>query len=61
MGFGRPVVTVFNRLGRAASALGNHEFDWGQDTLRARMREASYPILGANVTDASGKGHPLDS
>ena len=58
MGFGRPVVTVFNRLGRAAAALGNHEFDWGQDTLRARMREASYPILGANVTDASGKDIP---
>ncbi len=55
MGFGRPVVAVFNRLGRAASALGNHEFDWGQDTLRARMREAAYPILGANVTDAWGK------
>lgn len=54
-GYGRPVVTVFNRLGRTASALGNHEFDWGQDTLRARMREAAYPILGANVTDASGK------
>ena len=54
MGYGRPVVTLFNRLGRAASALGNHEFDWGQDTLRARMREASYPILGANVTDAAG-------
>jgi 2',3'-cyclic-nucleotide 2'-phosphodiesterase (5'-nucleotidase family) len=55
MGYGRPVVAVFNRLGRAASALGNHEFDWGQDTLRARMREAAYPILGANVTDAGGK------
>jgi len=54
-GYGRPVITVFNRLGRVASALGNHEFDWGQDTLRARMREAAYPILGANVTDAWGK------
>jgi 2',3'-cyclic-nucleotide 2'-phosphodiesterase (5'-nucleotidase family) len=58
LGYGRPVVTLFNRLGRAASALGNHEFDWGQDTLRARMREAQYPILGANVTDAWGKDVP---
>src|SRR5688572_6674549 len=55
LSFGRPVVTLFNRLGRAAAALGNHEFDWGQDTLRARMREARYPILGANVTDATGR------
>jgi 5'-nucleotidase len=54
LSYGRPVVELFNRLGRIASALGNHEFDWGQDTLRARMREARYPILGANVTDASG-------
>jgi 2',3'-cyclic-nucleotide 2'-phosphodiesterase (5'-nucleotidase family) len=58
MGFGRPVVTLFNRLGRTASALGNHDFDWGQDTLRARMREARYPFLAANVTDADGKDIP---
>jgi len=54
LAFGRPVVTLFNRLGRTAAALGNHDFDWSQDTLRARMREARYPILGANVTDATG-------
>ncbi|MEO6447313.1 MAG: 5'-nucleotidase C-terminal domain-containing protein, partial [Gemmatimonadaceae bacterium] len=54
LGFGRPVVEVFSRLGLNAAALGNHEFDWGLDTLRARMREAPYPILGANVRDATG-------
>ena len=53
--FGRPVVDILNRLGVAASALGNHEFDWGQDTLRARMRQARYAILGANVRDSSGR------
>ena len=58
LGYGRPVVALFNRLGRAAAALGNHDFDWGQDTLRARMGEARYPILGANVTDAWGKDIP---
>lgn len=58
LGYGRPVVTLFNRLGRAAAALGNHEFDWGQDTLRARMREAQFPILGANVTDSAGNDVP---
>jgi 2',3'-cyclic-nucleotide 2'-phosphodiesterase (5'-nucleotidase family) len=58
LAFGRPVVTLFNRLGRVAAALGNHEFDWGQDTLRARMHEARYPILGANVTDAWGRDVP---
>jgi 2',3'-cyclic-nucleotide 2'-phosphodiesterase (5'-nucleotidase family) len=56
--FGRPVVDVFNRLGLAAAALGNHEFDWGQDTLRARMRQANYAILGANVRDTLGRSVP---
>ena len=56
--FGRPVVDVFNQLGLAAAALGNHEFDWGQDTLRARMRQARYAILGANVRDTLGRPVP---
>jgi 2',3'-cyclic-nucleotide 2'-phosphodiesterase (5'-nucleotidase family) len=47
--FGRSVVEVYNYLGYSAAAMGNHEFDWSQDTLRARMREAKYPILGANI------------
>ena len=55
LAFGAPVVEVFRRYGVAASALGNHEFDWGQDSLRARMRQAPYRILGANVRDAAGR------
>ena len=47
--FGRTVVDIFNYLGYSAASVGNHEFDWGQDTLRARMRDAHYPILGANI------------
>ena len=37
--FGRSSIEVLNRLGVDAAALGNHEFDWGVDTLRARLRE----------------------
>ena len=58
LAFGRPVVDIFNHLGLAAAALGNHEFDWGQDTLRARMRQAHYAILGANVRDMFGRSVP---
>ena len=58
LAFGRPVVAIFNQIGYAASALGNHEFDWGQDTLSARMREARYAILGANVRFADGRVVP---
>ena len=56
--FGAPVVRIFNTLGFAAGALGNHEFDWGQDTLRARMAELRSPVLGANVTYADGRDVP---
>ncbi|MDQ6830812.1 MAG: 5'-nucleotidase C-terminal domain-containing protein, partial [Gemmatimonadota bacterium] len=58
LAFGRPVVAMFNEIGLAASALGNHEFDWGQDTLRARMRDAHYGIFGANVRYADGRDVP---
>jgi 2',3'-cyclic-nucleotide 2'-phosphodiesterase (5'-nucleotidase family) len=55
LAYGRPVVSFFDSLGVVAGALGNHEFDWGQDTLRARMRDARYAILGANVRDTTGR------
>jgi 2',3'-cyclic-nucleotide 2'-phosphodiesterase/3'-nucleotidase/5'-nucleotidase len=55
LSFGRPIVQLFNQLGYAAGAVGNHEFDWGQDSLRARMREAKYALLAANVRDAQGR------
>lgn len=55
LAFGRPVYALFNSMGYAAVALGNHEFDWGQDTLKARMRDARFAILGANVRYADGR------
>ncbi|MFI5312329.1 MAG: 5'-nucleotidase C-terminal domain-containing protein [Gemmatimonadales bacterium] len=54
LAFGTPVVQVFNALGYGAAALGNHDFDWGQDTLRARMRQARYGILSVNVRTEDG-------
>ena len=58
LAFGRPIARLFNELGVSAAALGNHEFDWGQDTLRARMRDARYAFLGANVRYADGRDVP---
>ena len=58
LAFGRPVVTYYNALGYAAAAVGNHEFDWGQDTLRARMKDAGFAILSANVRDTAGRALP---
>jgi 2',3'-cyclic-nucleotide 2'-phosphodiesterase (5'-nucleotidase family) len=46
---GRSVVRAMNALGLDAAAIGNHELDWGVDTLQARLSEARYPWLAANV------------
>ncbi len=58
LAYGRPVVQLYNLLGYDAAALGNHEFDWTVDTLRARMREARFRIMGANVRFADGSDVP---
>jgi 2',3'-cyclic-nucleotide 2'-phosphodiesterase/3'-nucleotidase/5'-nucleotidase len=56
--FGRPAIAAFNALGIDAAAIGNHEFDWGVDTLRARMAEARYRWVAANITDSAGTARP---
>ncbi|HOX23257.1 MAG TPA: metallophosphoesterase, partial [Elusimicrobiales bacterium] len=39
---GLPTVLLLNRLGLAAAAPGNHEFDYGEDSLRAIISSASF-------------------
>lgn len=56
--FGRPSIAALNALGIDAAAIGNHEFDWSVDTLRARMAEAHYRFLAANITDSTGLARP---
>ena len=58
LAFGRPVSEIFNELSYTAAALGNHEFDWGQDTLKARMRDERYSVLAANVRFTDGRDVP---
>jgi 2',3'-cyclic-nucleotide 2'-phosphodiesterase/3'-nucleotidase/5'-nucleotidase len=55
---GRAMVEVLNRLGIAATALGEHDFAWSQDTLRRRMSEARYAWLAANVFDSATGRRP---
>ena len=50
--YGASTVEALSLLGLDAAALGNHELDWGVDTLRQRLREAQYPWLAANVFDS---------
>jgi len=46
-------IDLLNRLQPDAMALGNHEFDYGREILRQRLREAQFPILSANLRDTS--------
>ncbi|MDF1562652.1 MAG: bifunctional UDP-sugar hydrolase/5'-nucleotidase [Deltaproteobacteria bacterium] len=69
MAEGAPVISLYDHLGVAAAALGNHEFDFGpvgpdgvvreegQDprgALRARIEEAGFPFLAANLRAEGG-------
>ena len=58
MVYGRSMVDALNQLGLGAAAVGNHDFDWSIDTLRARMHQARYPWLLANVYDSTAGGRP---
>ncbi|CAN5521612.1 5'-nucleotidase C-terminal domain-containing protein [soil metagenome] len=50
-----PMAAAMNAIGYDAAALGNHEFNYGLDTLREFQRQVHHPLLGANaVDDASG-------
>jgi 2',3'-cyclic-nucleotide 2'-phosphodiesterase (5'-nucleotidase family) len=51
---GTPMVEAMNALGYAAAAIGNHDYDFGQDTLRDHARHATFPLLAANLTDDHG-------
>src|SRR5207244_6749565 len=52
---GEAVTKAMSLMRYDGMAVGNHDFDWGQDVLAQRAKEATFPFLGANVVDASGK------
>ena len=49
-----PVIAAMNFMGYDAMTLGNHEFNWGIPTMQTILAQAEFPVLAANVTDASG-------
>ena len=51
---GQAVTQIMSLLKYDAQSVGNHDFDWGQDVLRQRTQEASFPLLCANCVDATG-------
>jgi 2',3'-cyclic-nucleotide 2'-phosphodiesterase (5'-nucleotidase family) len=54
---GRHIVDLINMIRPDVFVPGNHEFDFGEAVFRARMSEARFPLLAANLRD--GAGAPL--
>jgi 5'-nucleotidase / UDP-sugar diphosphatase len=53
---GKQMVDTLNAVGVDIATLGNHEFDFGPDVLRERMKEARWQWVVSNVLDeATGK------
>jgi 5'-nucleotidase len=52
---GESTVEVFNQIGVDAVTVGNHEFDWGQETLAERVAQSDFPYLAVNIVDETGQ------
>lgn len=53
---GKTAVQIMNEIGYTAMTLGNHDFDYGVNTLRERINEAKFTVLSANIfTKDDGK------
>ncbi len=50
---GRQMIEMWNALGLDFATLGNHEFDFGPDVLKQRMKESRFEWLISNVHDAN--------
>ena len=48
---GEAVTKAMNLMHYDSLAVGNHDFDWGQDVLAQRAKEATFPFLAANVIE----------
>ncbi|MDI3529927.1 5'-nucleotidase C-terminal domain-containing protein [Thermoanaerobacterium sp. CMT5567-10] len=59
---GQPVIDMMKNIGFDAMALGNHEYDWGIDsvidTQNATLKNSTIPVLAANVYDKT-TGKPV--
>jgi 2',3'-cyclic-nucleotide 2'-phosphodiesterase / 3'-nucleotidase len=52
--FPHPIITAMNALGYDAGTLGNHEFSHGLPMLHAMLRDATFPIVSANMLQRRG-------
>lgn len=53
-------IALLNQMGFSATAIGNHEFDYGVSNLLHLRSEANFPFLSANVTLLSTGKDPFE-
>lgn len=46
---GNMMIGLFNRIGYNAWTLGNHDFDWGRESLETNLRLSKSPVLTGNI------------
>jgi len=51
---GAHVIDILNHMDVDAMVPGNHEFDFGPDVFRARMAEATFPVVSSNIAGPEG-------
>jgi 2',3'-cyclic-nucleotide 2'-phosphodiesterase (5'-nucleotidase family) len=56
---GYPIIDIMNQTGFDIATIGNHEFDYGIETLDERISDSEFPWICANVdTKTSGLTQP---
>ncbi len=53
---GFPMIELMNKVGFNLGTIGNHEFDYGQETLKKRMEQANFPLISANIKSKDPQG-----
>jgi 2',3'-cyclic-nucleotide 2'-phosphodiesterase (5'-nucleotidase family) len=51
---GLPIIDLMNDAAYDLTALGNHEFDYSQETLVLRMKQAKFPFICSNIFNDGG-------
>jgi 5'-nucleotidase/UDP-sugar diphosphatase len=53
---GAHIIDILNRMNVDVMVPGNHEFDFGPEVFQARISEANFPIVSANIVMPGGGG-----
>ena len=51
-----PIIAAFNKMSYDAMTVGNHEFNFGKDVFVGNLKQATFPVLQANLYDDGSYG-----